>query len=72
MGDISKITLGMVDSVLAEHKLSKDINIVPCASLTSPHLQVNGCLQDMCIAHVHLSRPLLILLLVASYAAAAD
>ena len=41
VGDISKITLGMVDSVLAEHKLSKDINIVPCSTLTAPHLQVH-------------------------------
>lgn len=41
MGDISKITLGMVDSVLAEHKLSKDINIVSCSTLTAPHLQVH-------------------------------
>lgn len=45
MGDISKITAGMVDSVLAEHKLSKDINIVPCSSLTSPHLQVIAGVQ---------------------------
>ena len=45
MADISRVTASVVESVLAEDKLSKDISLVPCASLTALHLQVatNPC-----------------------------
>ena len=45
MADISKVTASVVESVLAEDKLSKDISLVPCSSLTALHLQVPLHLQ---------------------------